>query len=146
MAGEGVKGGPGVPPRVAAVSPFSSSSMSMMSLSPTTSTSNYDDQPNGKRRRTTSFNTSPALNGSRSEMASPQDSPAHAPPSSVPSAHIPKRGARACTACRKGKNRCEGEVCYILLWTLDGTLTPSLPWPATPPGPVQNRLLVVAVN
>ena len=24
--------------------------------------------------------------------------------------HIPKRGARACTACRKGKNRCEGEV------------------------------------
>jgi len=23
---------------------------------------------------------------------------------------IPKRGARACTACRKGKNRCEGEV------------------------------------
>lgn len=35
---------------------------------------------------------------------------------------------------------------YILLWTLDGTLTPSLPWPATPPGPVHNRLLVVAVN
>ncbi|KAF9049734.1 hypothetical protein BJ165DRAFT_1341892 [Panaeolus papilionaceus] len=26
------------------------------------------------------------------------------------SAHIPKRGARACTACRKGKNRCEGEA------------------------------------
>ncbi|KAH9978826.1 hypothetical protein BGW80DRAFT_1530949 [Lactifluus volemus] len=26
------------------------------------------------------------------------------------SSHIPKRGARACTACRKGKNRCEGEV------------------------------------
>ena len=25
-------------------------------------------------------------------------------------AHVPKRGARACTACRKGKNRCEGEV------------------------------------
>ncbi|KAJ7462308.1 hypothetical protein B0H11DRAFT_2311715 [Mycena galericulata] len=25
-------------------------------------------------------------------------------------AHIPKRGARACTACRKGKNRCEGEA------------------------------------
>lgn len=23
---------------------------------------------------------------------------------------IPKRGARACTACRKGKNRCEGDV------------------------------------
>lgn len=27
-----------------------------------------------------------------------------------PSPHIPKRGARACTACRKGKNRCEGEA------------------------------------
>lgn len=24
--------------------------------------------------------------------------------------HVPKRGARACTACRKGKNRCEGEA------------------------------------
>lgn len=24
--------------------------------------------------------------------------------------NVPKRGARACTACRKGKNRCEGEV------------------------------------
>lgn len=29
-------------------------------------------------------------------------------------AHIPKRGARACTACRKGKNRCEGEVLHQL--------------------------------
>lgn len=27
-----------------------------------------------------------------------------------PPAHVPKRGARACTACRKGKNRCEGEA------------------------------------
>ncbi|PAV18592.1 hypothetical protein PNOK_0543400 [Pyrrhoderma noxium] len=27
-----------------------------------------------------------------------------------PGVHIPKRGARACTACRKGKNRCEGEA------------------------------------
>ncbi|KZV96233.1 hypothetical protein EXIGLDRAFT_733595 [Exidia glandulosa HHB12029] len=27
-----------------------------------------------------------------------------------PGGHIPKRGARACTACRKGKNRCEGEA------------------------------------
>ena len=30
--------------------------------------------------------------------------------SSATPGHIPKRGARACTACRKGKNRCEGEV------------------------------------
>ncbi|CAG8731537.1 6841_t:CDS:2, partial [Acaulospora colombiana] len=28
----------------------------------------------------------------------------------IQQASIPKRGARACTACRKGKNRCEGEV------------------------------------
>ena len=74
--------------------------MSMMSLSPTTSTSNYDDQPNGKRRRTASFNTSPVLNGSRSDMASPQDPSAHVPPTPAGSAHIPKRGARACTNCR----------------------------------------------
>ena len=31
-------------------------------------------------------------------------------------AHIPKRGARACTACRKGKNRCEGEVLFDIAW------------------------------
>ncbi|KAF8499894.1 hypothetical protein F5888DRAFT_1793816 [Russula emetica] len=30
--------------------------------------------------------------------------------SSATPGHIPKRGARACTACRKGKNRCEGEA------------------------------------
>ncbi|KAI0267591.1 hypothetical protein BGY98DRAFT_1023141, partial [Russula aff. rugulosa BPL654] len=30
--------------------------------------------------------------------------------SSADPGHIPKRGARACTACRKGKNSCEGEV------------------------------------
>ncbi|KAI8972188.1 hypothetical protein BD414DRAFT_469566 [Trametes punicea] len=51
-------------------------------------------------------------------MSSPNDSvsglaapptPAGTAPSSSPS-HIPKRGARACTNCRKGKNRCEGEA------------------------------------
>ena len=47
-------------------------------------------------------------------------------------AHIPKRGARACTACRKGKNRCEGEVrelfyghFRILQKLLTGPLTPT---------------------
>ncbi|KAI0745663.1 hypothetical protein C8Q76DRAFT_36732 [Earliella scabrosa] len=45
-------------------------------------------------------------------MASAQDSAsgAHGMGPAVPSAHIPKRGARACTNCRKGKNRCEGEA------------------------------------
>ncbi|KAH9839381.1 uncharacterized protein C8Q71DRAFT_704427 [Rhodofomes roseus] len=75
-----------------------------MSLSPTTS--NEYEPTTGKRRRT-SFTVS----SQRSEMAhSPQESSsgqAIAPP--VPPGHIPKRGARACTACRKGKNRCEGE-------------------------------------
>ncbi|KAM5531278.1 hypothetical protein V8D89_015079 [Ganoderma adspersum] len=84
--------------------------MSMMSLSPTTSTSNYDETPSSKRRRTTSF-TAAANGGPRSEMDSPQDSPSgHGASSSVAAAHIPKRGARACTNCRKGKNRCEGEA------------------------------------
>ncbi|TFK91597.1 hypothetical protein K466DRAFT_482404 [Polyporus arcularius HHB13444] len=76
----------------------------MMSLSPTTSTSNYDDQPNGKRRRTQSFSTNANGSGGRTEMASPQDHNVSSP------SHIPKRGARACTNCRKGKNRCEGEA------------------------------------
>jgi len=35
-------------------------------------------------------------------------SPGYPQPEST--GHIPKRGARACTACRKGKNRCEGEA------------------------------------
>lgn len=44
---------------------------------------------------------------------------------------IPKRGQRACTACRKGKNRCEGEVCSSLLFSLS-TFTH---WPALPVRP-----------
>ncbi|KAI0355676.1 hypothetical protein OH77DRAFT_1589675 [Trametes cingulata] len=90
-----------------------------MSLSP--ATSNDYDQPNGnKRRRTASFvagaapASGPAVpNGpARSEMGSPTESASGlaAPPTPAGTAHIPKRGARACTNCRKGKNRCEGEV------------------------------------
>ncbi len=89
-----------------------------MSLSPTTS--NDYEQPNGKRRRTASFAAGPsngpsASNGpARSEMGSPSESASGlaAPPTpgGGGSAPIPKRGARACTNCRKGKNRCEGEV------------------------------------
>ncbi|KAK0476634.1 hypothetical protein IW261DRAFT_1339248 [Armillaria novae-zelandiae] len=60
-----------------------------MSLSPSASVSNGSESAS-KRRRT-------------SEIArSPQDA--------GQAVHIPKRGARACTACRKGKNRCEGEA------------------------------------
>jgi hypothetical protein len=65
-------------------------------------------------------------------------------PGSAPG-HIPKRGARACTACRKGKNRCEGEV---------GRLSArAVPRPAHRSlarlyrsGPENISLLVVAVN
>ena len=132
-----VKRSPGVPP---ACGPVPSSPMSMMSLSPTTSTSNYDETPSTKRRRTTSF-TAAANGGPRSEMASPQDSPSgHGASSSVAAAHIPKRGARACTNCRKGKNRCEGEVRTLHLSRLAaGCLPVARPspsrLPAHPPGP-----------
>ncbi|KAI9067532.1 hypothetical protein FKP32DRAFT_1683846 [Trametes sanguinea] len=93
----------------------------MMSLSPTATTASNDyEQPNGKRRRTDSFANpggQPAPNGpARSEMGSPNESASGlaAPPTPAgtapSSSHIPKRGARACTNCRKGKNRCEGEA------------------------------------
>lgn len=77
-------------------------------------TSNHPDVPS-KRRRTSSI---PNANGMTQPQlvsqnpipveGSPQQglSPVSPQPSST---HIPKRGARACTACRKGKNRCEGE-------------------------------------
>lgn len=49
-------------------------------------------------------NTLAAGNGSDQLMSNaPQTA-------TVQQSSIPKRGARACTACRKGKNRCEGEV------------------------------------
>ncbi|KAI6046136.1 hypothetical protein EDC04DRAFT_2632148 [Pisolithus marmoratus] len=86
-----------------------------MSSSLTTMTSNNPDVPS-KRRRTSSI---PSANGITQPQLVPQNptlsaegstqqglSPISPQPSST---HIPKRGARACTACRKGKNRCEGE-------------------------------------
>ncbi|KAG7098513.1 hypothetical protein E1B28_000457 [Marasmius oreades] len=67
-------------------------------MSSSSTTANGSESAN-KRRRT----------GSTTEMArSPVDTTAG--PQSPQPAHIPKRGARACTACRKGKNRCEGEA------------------------------------
>jgi hypothetical protein len=79
-----------------------------MSLSPNSSASS-----NTNKRRRMSVNTMHSVD-SRSEVHSPEDpSPMHyqqQPAAPAPTAHIPKRGARACTNCRKGKNRCEGEV------------------------------------
>ena len=79
-----------------------------MSLSPSATTSNASDIPS-KRRRTHSLIAQNNSNSHQAMSQSPAD-PAHSSQTPVPSAHIPKRGARACTACRKGKNRCEGEV------------------------------------
>ncbi|KAF8530530.1 hypothetical protein BU17DRAFT_35754 [Hysterangium stoloniferum] len=78
-----------------------------MSLSPSTSVSN-SDVPN-KRRRTSPPNGVPsASNGITADgMQQNGQPPGQKQTSPV---HIPKRGARACTACRKGKNRCEGEA------------------------------------
>ncbi|KIK96659.1 hypothetical protein PAXRUDRAFT_825716 [Paxillus rubicundulus Ve08.2h10] len=74
-----------------------------MSLSPSATTSNASDVP-AKRRRTNSI--IPANNQQAMSQSSAEGS---AQPSQAPT-QIPKRGARACTACRKGKNRCEGEA------------------------------------
>ncbi|KIY69570.1 hypothetical protein CYLTODRAFT_478725 [Cylindrobasidium torrendii FP15055 ss-10] len=59
-----------------------------MSLSPSASVSNGSDHTH-KRRRT-------------NDMLMDDDQ------QSSSQSHIPKRGARACTSCRKGKNRCSG--------------------------------------
>ncbi|KAL4078547.1 hypothetical protein V8B97DRAFT_1865873 [Scleroderma yunnanense] len=68
--------------------------------------SNTPEVPS-KRRRTTSI-TNP--NQQLAQILPEGSAPQPLPPSPSQSAtHIPKRGARACTACRKGKNRCEGE-------------------------------------
>jgi len=67
-----------------------------MSLSPTASSSNGTESVSKKRRTGGSTDTNMNV-----------ESPAQQSPG-----HIPKRGARACTNCRRGKNRCEGEVKY----------------------------------
>ncbi|KAF4621202.1 hypothetical protein D9613_000678 [Agrocybe pediades] len=68
-----------------------------MSLSPTASASN-NSETNSKKRKASGV---PSMAAS-----STADSPNQQPNNT----HIPKRGARACTSCRKGKNRCEGEA------------------------------------
>jgi len=74
-----------------------------MSISPTIS--NFADG-SSKRRRTDSdgFTFQTGLD-SQMNMAQPVSNGQQQMQQA-----IPKRGQRACTACRKGKNRCEGEV------------------------------------
>ncbi|KAL5631355.1 hypothetical protein ACGC1H_007019 [Rhizoctonia solani] len=95
-----------------------------MSLSP--SSTSTSEPPHAKRKRAMSYTSNTGseshqygamamhqvhapTNGQypphpQSISATSQISPTGPVPTS-----IPKRGARACTACRKGKNRCEGE-------------------------------------
>ncbi|CAE7093934.1 unnamed protein product [Rhizoctonia solani] len=90
-----------------------------MSLSPSsTSTS----EPHAKRKRAMSYTSNTGsdqygamamhqVHGPSNGQYPPQPQSATGMSSQVPAVptSIPKRGARACTACRKGKNRCEGE-------------------------------------
>ncbi|OBZ68053.1 hypothetical protein A0H81_12031 [Grifola frondosa] len=66
-------------------------------------------------------------------MSLPHDAPGgQAGPAAVQPAHILKRGARACTNCRKGNNRCEGEARLPIMWSDARSLTrhlSSLPRP-----------------
>lgn len=90
-----------------------------MSLSPTTSVSNGSESTS-KKRRTGSMDTN--MN---------PESPMQQQSQQLP--HIPKRGARACTNCRRGKNRCEGEVKYPILSFNRSALAHRGPYPR--PGP-----------
>lgn len=101
-----------------------------MSLSPS-SLSNSSELP-AKRPRSLSGSTNGTLGNN---MAHSPTSPAQAQ-HQLPPGHIPKRGARACTACRKGKNRCEGEVSAVD--NIYRVCRPAIPpWlrSANPPGP-----------
>jgi hypothetical protein len=90
-------------------------SESNMSMSQTVSTASETPL---KRRRASGADMTQNMSAQGSNSAHP---------------HIPKRGARACTACRKGKNRCEGEGEV-------STPTPTIAliidfWAVHPPGP-----------
>ncbi|KAG6336629.1 hypothetical protein ID866_2468 [Astraeus odoratus] len=87
----------------------------MSSSSAAIASSNTSEVPSKRRRTTSGAN----VNGMNQQPLVPQVAAEGSPPqpllpsTSQPSTHIPKRGARACTACRKGKNRCEGEVTFM---------------------------------
>ncbi|KIO30710.1 hypothetical protein M407DRAFT_20239 [Tulasnella calospora MUT 4182] len=70
-------------------------------------------QASSHKRKRTSFSSSDAPaqypDGQANAQSGPSEATNGANGTNGPQSHIPKRGARACTACRKGKNRCEGE-------------------------------------
>lgn len=116
---------------------------SIMSLSPTATTSNSSDAPS-KRRRTDSI--TPINTSSQQGMTQLTAEGSVLPSSSQSSMHIPKRGARACTACRKGKNRCEGEVSSLDHPLYHRPATNSLVRLPRRPGIVSDRHPVVDVS
>ncbi|KAG8999994.1 hypothetical protein FRB94_008806 [Tulasnella sp. JGI-2019a] len=90
----------------------------MMSLSPARSPSQippeHQESHQAQKRKRASMSSggpSPPYTESQSQSGGPSSSMGglngHADHNG--SGHVPKRGARACTACRKGKNRCEGD-------------------------------------
>lgn len=113
----------------------------MMSLSPSTS-AEYD-HPTAKRRRT-SFPVGGSARADAMAMSPDNAPPGLSAPSASSATHIPKRGARACTACRKGKNRCEGEVRPAL--SLPRPAPHDARGPRSRPARPLPRLLVVGVS
>jgi len=106
-----------------------------MSHSPSASISNSSETASKKRKS----NAPPLMPASN-----PLEGPAQ---QQQPQSHIPKRGARACTSCRKGKNRCEGEVRVFFSRRSQRSvpLTEArLPRPR--PGSAHHRLPVVAAK
>jgi hypothetical protein len=69
------------------------------------STNSYPTGTSNQQIIASNMNPANALVAQNGQLMSNQ-----AAPVMIQQASIPKRGARACTACRKGKNRCEGEV------------------------------------
>lgn len=75
---------------------------------PMESPSPSSEYPPAKRRKTSETDGHPVIHNSQMQQSPSVVATGSGNGLALPS--IPKRGARACTACRKGKNRCEGEV------------------------------------
>ena len=100
-----------------------------MSQSAAPSVSNGAENANKKRR-----------------LGGPEDgmSMAESPSGVQPQTHIPKRGARACTNCRKGKNRCEGEVSSLFLAVSPSRSLTNGPPPPSRPGSLSSLSSLLA--
>ncbi len=66
------------------------------------------EYPPAKRRKTSETDGHPVVHNLQLQQSPGVVATGNSNGLALP--NVPKRGARACTACRKGKNRCEGEV------------------------------------